>query len=306
MISLKGLVEGFKLQYSRSEDEVEKTVLVNMINFIGTLTTKYNLDVLYEKPDDKICLNDFENKKYSQFGEDGIIEKIFDIIGFTDKTYLDFGATETTNNSEVLHKDHGFSGILWNCDDISCDYSIIHKETVTNENVLDLCKKYELPDEFDFLSIDIDGNDWYIWKTICENYKPRVVVIEYNATFPPPSDKIVVYNPEFDYDVTTYHGASIQAMYELGKKLGYSLVAAESMGYNLVFIRDDVIEKHDCFYNMNDVKALYKTPKLGHRPCGENDTHTPECLETYKIDGIMGHKPDTLERPWVSTDDVLT
>jgi len=305
MISIIGIVESFKQQYSVSQNDNEKNVLVNLINFGEMLTKKYNVDVLYEKPDDKICLNDFENKKYSQFREDGITEKIFDIIGFTDKTYLDFGATETTNNSEVLHKEHGFRGILWNCDDISCDYSTIHKETVTNENVLELCKKYNLPKEFDFLSIDIDGNDWYIWKTICENYKPRVVVIEYNATFPPPEDKIVVYNPEFDWDLSCYQGASIQSMYNLGKKLGYSIVAAESMGYNLFFIRDDIMLKHDCFYNMNDVNALYRTPKLGHRPCGENGSHTPECLKTYINGGIHGHKPDIQERPWVSTKDLF-
>lgn len=303
MFSLKGALEQFKQQFSNSTNDSEKNVLLNMINFIGMMITTYNIDVLYEKPSNKICLNDFENKKYSQFGEDGITEKIFEIIGFTNKTYLDFGATETENNSEVLHKEYGFSGTLWNGGDISCEYSTVHKEFITNENILDLCKKYKVPDEFDFLSIDIDGNDWYIWKTICENYKPRVVVIEYNASFPPPQDKNIVYDPEFDWSSThsCYYGASIQAMYNLGRKLGYSLVGVSNMGVNLFFIRDDVVEKHDCFYNMNDVKALYKTPKYGHEPCGDNGNHTQECLETYKLGGIMGHRPDTLERPWVSS-----
>ena len=305
MFTLKGLCQGLRLQCQHSTNPMEQNVLTNLINFNENLIRMYGIDVLKPIPDDKIHLNNHEKQKYSQFGEDGITEKIFDAIGFTDKFYLDFGGTETTNNSEVLHKDHGFKGVMWNGDNLPCEYTEIHKEYITRDNILDLCKKYNIPKEFDFLSIDIDGNDWYVWKTMCEEryYRPRVVVIEYNATFPPPEDKIVVYKEEFNYDLTIYHGASIQAMYNLGRKLGYSLVSAESSGYNLFFIRDDILEKHDVFYKTNDVEFLYKTPKLGHRPCAPCGTkHTEDCLKTYRVDGFMGHKPDLENREWTSSD----
>jgi hypothetical protein len=303
MFSLKGFVSSLKHQFDNSSDQSLKLILLNLINFNEKLISEYGLDVCYSIPKNKILLNNFEKQKYSQFKEDGITEKIFEVIGTTNKFYLDFGGTETTNNSEVLHKEHGFSGVLWNGEDLPCEYTKIHKEYITLDNILELCDKYEVPKDFDFLSIDIDGNDWYIWKKMCENgrCRPRVVVIEYNATFPPPEDKIVEYKEEFNYDLTIYHSASIQSMYNLGRHLGYSLVAAESMGYNLFFIRDDVVG--DCFYGTNDVKFLYKTPKLGHRPCSENGlTHTPECLKIYRPDGILGHKPDLLNRPWVTTN----
>jgi hypothetical protein len=130
-----------------------------------------------------------------------------------------------------------------------------------------------------------------------------VVVIEYNSTFPPPEDKVVVYDPNSKWDVDTYQGASIQAMYNLARTLGYSLVAAESFGYNLFFVRDDI--EHN-FYGVNDVKFLYRTPKLGHRPCGEDGKHTDECMKTYRMDGIMPHKACPPEKVWVKSSDLLS
>jgi hypothetical protein len=305
VFSLIGFSRQLQMNLHNSDKEVEKIVLVNMIRFIETLVTTYGTDVLFEIPKNKIFLNNFEKQKYSQFKEDGITEKIFEVIGTTNKFYLDFGGTETTNNSEILHKDHGFSGVLWNGNDLECEYTKIHKEYITLDNILELCDKYNIPKEFDFLSIDIDGNDWYIWKKMCEERcRPRVVVIEFNPHFPPPDDKIVKYKEEFNWDLTTYQGASIQAMYNLGRHLGYSLVSVESSGYNLFFIRDDVVGDH--FHGVNNPLFLYKTPKLGHRPCGQDGlTHTPECLETYRIDGILGSKPDLLNRSYVSSTDFI-
>ncbi len=103
--------------------------------------------------------------------------------------------------------------------------------------------------------------------------------------------------------MSIYHGASIQAMYNLGRHLGYSLVAAESEGANLFFIRDDI--DTNMFYRVNDVEYHYKTPKYGHRPCGDDGRHTADCLKTYSIDGILGHKPDLLNRPWVESSTFL-
>ena len=307
MFSLRGFRESLKQQYKMSQNEVEKIVITNLINLSTKLIVEHGVDVCYQIPENKIFLNNFEKKIYSQFQEDGITEKIFEVIGTTNKFYLDFGGTENTNNSEVLHKEHGFNGVLWNGDDLPCEYTKIHKEFITRENIIELCKKYNVPKEFDFLSIDIDGNDWYIWKKMCEEkeYQPRVVVIEYNATFPPPEDKIMEYKSDYSWDLSIYQSASIQAMYNLGRKLGYSLVCAESFGYNLFFVRDDVVG--DSFHGVNNVEMLYRTPKLGHRPCGPDGVrHTEDCLKTYRLDGILGHKPDLLNRPWISSSEAFS
>ena len=288
VFSIRGRIEALKIRRNASSDVTEKTVINNIIVAYSELYAQYGVDVVYKIPDDKIFLNNFENHVYSQFNEDGITEKIFETIGFTNKVYLEFGGTSKNNNSEILHKKHGFTGVLLNCDETECEYTKIHTERVTAENIVSLCEKYELPNEFDFLSIDIDHNDWYVFRALCSVYKPRVVVIEYNATYPPPDDRVVVYDADIVPGITTYHGATIEAMYKIGVQLGYNLVAAESTGYNLFFVRNDIAP--DAFYGTNDTFKLYRTPKLGHRPCGEDGNHTEECMKTYRMDGICGHK----------------
>jgi hypothetical protein len=301
MISLRGRIEYIKFCIQNAKHDIDRIVLEKVLEVYAELYVNCGIDVIEPIPSDKIFLSQFERHEFSQFGEDGITEKIFETIGFTNKFYLDFGGTATSNNSEILHKKHGFTGVLWNCDDTECDYTKIHTESVNAENIISLCEKYEIPKEFDFLSIDIDGNDWYVFRTLCSVYKPRVVVIEYNASFPPPEDKVVVYDPNFSWKCDTYHGASMQAIYNLARSLGYSLVSAESTGYNLFFIRDDIQYN---FYGTNDVKFLYRTPKLGHRPCGEDGKHTEECLKTYRMDGIMGHKACPPDKVWVSSSSI--
>jgi hypothetical protein len=302
VLSLRGRLEYIKYCIGQAKYDVDRVVLERTFDIYAELFLQYGVDVLYKVPADMILLSQFEKNVFSQFAEDGITERIFETIGFTNKFYLDFGGTATNNNSEILHKNHGFTGVLWNCDDTECEYTKIHTERVDADNILELCKKYEVPVEFDFLSIDIDGNDWYVFRKICSVHKPRVVVIEYNSTFPPPEDKVVVYDPDSKWDVDTYQGASMQAMYNLARTLGYSLVAAESFGYNLFFVRGDI--EHN-FYGVNDVKFLYRTPKLGHRPCGEDGKHTEECLKTYRMDGIMPHKACPPEKVWVKSVDLL-
>ena len=299
VLSIRGRIELLKYQYNRTDDMTHKTILNNVLAIYIELYSEYGIDVVYKIPSDKIFLNNFESQTYSQFNEDGITEKIFDTIGFTNKVYLEFGGTAKNNNTEILHRKYDFTGVLLNCDDTECDYTKIHTERVTAENIVSLCEKYELPKEFDFLSIDIDHNDWYVFRALCSVYKPRVVVIEYNAHYPPPDDKIVVYDAGIIPGITTYHGASIEAMYKLGRQLGYNLVAAESVGYNLFFVREDIAP--DAFYGTNDTMKLYRTPKMGHRPCGEDgETHTEECLKTFRLDGIHGHKAPSGDVVWTN------
>ena len=138
VLSLVGLKRQLQIEYQQTGSPQ----LVVAINVVNHIISKTGIDYVQTIPIDKICLNMFENKKYSQSGEDGITEKIFEVIGTTNKFYLDFGGTESTNNSEVLHKDHGFTGVLWNGSDINCPYTKVYKEFITTENILDLMNKY--------------------------------------------------------------------------------------------------------------------------------------------------------------------
>lgn len=127
--------------------------------------------------------------------------------------------------------------------DANGDGEKIKKEFITAENINQLLQKYRVPREFDLLSIDIDSNDYWVWKAI-DNYSPRVVVIEYNSCIPPNESKTIKYDPNARWDGTDYFGASLLALAKLGKSKGYSLVYCESSGVNAFFVRNDLIKNY--------------------------------------------------------------
>ena len=219
--------------------------------------------------DNIIDLSLFEEKVFSQHGEDGVIQKLFQIIGIPNKFYVEFG-TETgmESNTRYLREKLDWTGLLMDCANENSSINL-HKEFITAENINGLFKKYNVQKNFDLLSIDIDYNDFYVWKSIKKKYKPRVVVIEYNATHLPTEDKIIKYNPFNFWDGTNYFGASIKSLYNLGRKKGYSLIYAENMGVNLFFLRDGILEKGDFnFKDLNNIDLIYKYPKYGKGPNG--------------------------------------
>lgn len=137
---------------------------------------------------------------------------------------------------------------------------------------MSLFRKYEVPREFDLLSIDVDGNGYYIWAAACGagGYRPRVVVIEHNSSYRPPDDRVMAYDSSFGWDrKSVYFGASAQAMWALGARLGYRLVHIESSGTNMFFVRNDVAtdaEIRSAFGDIaasGDVAALYRPPAYG-------------------------------------------
>lgn len=234
-----------------------------------------------------IDLSEHEFKKYSQNGEDGVIKKIFDCVGFTSRYYVEFGTESGVECNTRCLRENGWKGLLMDGEHYNPEIGL-YKEFITAENINHLFEKYSVPTEFDLLSIDIDFNDFYIWHEISKKYRPRVVVIEYNATHFPNEDKIVEYNPHGRWDGTNYFGASMLALYRLGQFHGYSLVYADAQGVNLFFIRNDVIaeaakNKH-VFKNINEVRALYQAPKYSYGPNG-------------------GHRQDPYNRPYASFQD---
>jgi len=217
---------------------------------------------------EEIDLSLYEKSLYSQNGEDGVIAKIVQLIN-PPKFCVEFGAYDgvTTSNTCLLRAQG------WKCLLLDRMHEApaqnLHKEFITQENITSLFDKYDVPLEFGVLSIDIDYNDFYVWKGIEKKYKPAVVVIEYNATHLPDVDAVVKYQPFFCGDGTNYYGASILALYHLGRAKGYSLVYAEKEGVNLFFIRDDILKaKNLVFKDMNKVEKLYRYPTYGKGPNG--------------------------------------
>jgi hypothetical protein len=262
-----------------AEMRLQNQELLNNLKNIGYVIPDVNI------PEGMVFLPDHNKKVYSQNGEDGITMAIFDKIGFTNKKYLEFGATAGYNNSQILHEKYGFTGVLWNGSDTECEYSRIFQEFITVENIKELCAKYEVPAEPDFVSVDIDGNDWHVWREMTKVCRPRVFVIEHTGQFPPDEDRVMPYKSDHVWDGSNYCGASIQALYMLGRHLGYSLVCADNVGVNLFFVRDD-LEPEKKFYGTNNVKMLYRIPKYG-------------------LPWRIGHPNDAKNRVWDSAKNLL-
>ena len=137
----------------------------------------------------------------------------------------------------------------------------IKNEFVTPENVNLLFKKYNVPQEFDLLSIDVDSHDYWIWKAL-KGYKPRVVVIEYNPAIPVTEAKVLNPDPKTLENYPESYGAGLLALSQLGKSKGYTLIACDSKGVNAFFIRNDLI--NDKFV-IKDIEDVYRPPGYGHK-----------------------------------------
>lgn len=188
---------------------------------------------------EEIDLNRYETSLYSQNGEDGVLAKIFQLIKPKLRFYVEFGAYDgmTGSNTYLLRK-QGWEGLLLDRMYDIPEYKL-HKEFITAENINALFDKYGVPHDLDLLSIDIDYNDFYVWKALDKKYQPAVVVIEYNAIHLPHEDKVVKYRPYFSGDGTNYYGSSLLALYRLGRSKGYSLVYAEK-GESICFLSEKI------------------------------------------------------------------
>ncbi|MCI0764730.1 hypothetical protein [Bacillus sp. TL12] len=197
-------------------------------------------------------INSYEKKFYSQNGEDGIIEEVFQRIGTTNKFFVEFGVYDGSQcNSAYLVLSKQWSGVWIEGNEIAYENLCINfsncpnvrtaHKFITKANITRIFNDMNVPLEFDLLSIDIDGNDYWVWRALSE-YKPRLVVIEYNAHFPPPQKMVIMYNPKFHWDGTSYFGASLTSLYELGGKLGYSLLGTDKNGVNAFFLRKDLVD----------------------------------------------------------------
>jgi len=231
-----------------------------IINYIDKkIGNKFRVN-LYKPilPSSKDDINHYEKKIWSQNNEDGIIEYIFSVIGTTNKYFVEFGVqTGDECNTRYLLEKKDWRGLMMDGGDNKKPH--IKQEFITAENIEVLFKKYNVPKSFDLLSIDIDGNDYYVWKAIT-NYNPRVVVIEYNSSCNPMESQVIKYDPDFKWDGTNYFGASLLALKKLGETKGFSLLGCDTNGSNAFFIRDDQWNEN---LKKKNIEEAYMPPQYG-------------------------------------------
>jgi hypothetical protein len=199
-----------------------------------------------------IFLERYGFKVYSQNDEDGIIEEIFNRIGETNRTFVEFGVENglESNCHYLLHK--GWKGLWMEGNEravkeiqtlferpMKHGRLVVVNAFIKKDNINELIAGGGISGEIDLLSIDIDGNDYWIWQEI-SGVNPRVVVIEYNAKFPPNFEWVMEYDGNHMWQGDDEHGASLKALELLGRKLGYQLVGTNIVGANAFFVRTDL------------------------------------------------------------------
>jgi len=216
-----------------------------------------------------------EQKIYSQNGEDGIIQSLFNMIGVRSKFYVEFGVRDGIEcNTRYLREKMNFDGIAWDGGHEIHDFKLF-KEFITAENINDLFYKYKIPYDFDLLSIDIDYNDLWVWKSLDEKYKPSIVVIEYNCGFPPPLSLTVPYDSSAQWDgQSNFMGASLSALNKLAFDKKYTLVYCDNRGINAFFVHNDLL--NNIKFKIEPVKKIYKKGRYGIGPFGGHLQHSSD------------------------------
>jgi hypothetical protein len=192
---------------------------------------------------------------FSQFEEDGKILFILACIGMKSYTFVEIGSDDGLNsNCANLAFNWGYHGLFIDANAKAIERGryfydryphpfmhepVFYEGKVTRENINDIFRANNMRGDIDVLSIDIDGNDYWIWDAI-DVISPRIVIIETHIIYGM-DDKVVPYDPHYAFPGKhpQYHGASPVAMVKLGRKKGYRLVGANQLGFNFIFVRND-------------------------------------------------------------------
>lgn len=230
-------VDGHRSAYQRRRWDTR-----SVYGAIGLLNQRYD----YTDESLAAC----ELRVFSQNGEDGVIAELLHRIGTTNRFFVEFGVQSGTEcNTRFLAEVRGWGGAYFEPDPASFrplqaryehrDDVICEERHITAGNVNDVFAGVGVPAEPDLLSIDVDGQDYWIWEAL-EAYRPRLVVVEYNAAIAPGRNVVEPLGATGFVGDDAY-GASVSALQALGARKGYTLVHAEMAGANLFFVRDDLM-----------------------------------------------------------------
>lgn len=249
------------------------------MGFEGTIVGGLRWDRLTRRRmREPLALENFGYKVYSESDEDGIIQEIFRRIGTGTKEFVELGVGNglECNTHYLLHR--GWHGLWIEADKASCrEIGIRFRPVIKNgrlkvvngfitrENTEGMINRFrnsrKADDQPDLLSIDIDGNDWYVWEAV-RTLRPRLVCIEYNGKFPPDHSWKQAYDAKHIWDRTDWQGASLKAMEELGRKKGYVLAGTNLTGVNAFFVREDLYLEEE-FLDLRTAEELYNPYRKG-------------------------------------------
>lgn len=232
-------------------------------------------------------------KVHSQCGEEGILEKIFEILGHehNEKWCVEFGAWDGMHlsNTCLFIQEKQWYGVQIEANNSKFDKLVKNFSNYPNaiqvkglvgytqgaDSIEDFLATTPIPKNFDFISIDIDGNDWHIWQSMSK-YRPRVVVIEFNPKIP--NDVLFVQ----DRDPTVSQGCSLSALIELGKEKGYELICVHK--WNAFFCLAEDYLKFSI--KDNSIDAMFLSPGGRIFGCYDGTIYNTLGQQAWRLRGI--------------------
>lgn len=240
----------------------DQKLLADLKNVLYVDRIYASLNVLGNRPKNtrKLDLALAELRLFSQNGEDGVLNAILSAIGDPVSYFVEFGVGDGWScNCRSLAEVFNWEGLFLEIE--SNDFSSLKQRyvnsirikcentAVTPSNINQLFKKYNVPERFGVLSIDIDGQDYWTWKALDEIYQPDVVVIEYNSALDPLIPIVEEQGLQSGLSLGKNWGASQKALVDLGMKKGYRLVHIEMAAVNLFFVREKTIQEKQLEFN---------------------------------------------------------
>lgn len=235
-----------KIQASNPSNELDviKHLVAKALTIINNSQEK--LDKLYNA----------EFKVFSQWGEDGIIQYLINKIEITNKKFIEFGVQDyKESNTRYLLINDNWDGLIIEMnssdvenirnDEIYYKYNLVVENSfITKDNINDIFYKNNFVGDIGLLSIDIDGNDYWVWNEI-NVISPRIIICEYNNVLPKDTEYTIPYDQGFyrteAHYSNLYYGANLKAFYNLALKKGYEFVGTNSVGTNAFFVRKDLM-----------------------------------------------------------------
>ncbi len=231
---------------------------MNINNYLSTLMLQNGRIWSSLLIDKKLeSLNEAEFQVFSQWGDDGIIQYLINYLEIDNKTFVEFGVEDyLESNTRFLLINDNWSGLVIDgCemnvakikkDEIYWKHDLIAKSAfITAENINQLIEEEGISGEIGLLHIDIDGNDYWIWKAL-EVVHPIIMIVEYNSVFG--YERAITTPYEKDFNRTKAHysnlyaGASILALCDLAEERGYKFIGSNSAGNNAYFVKEDALK----------------------------------------------------------------
>lgn len=199
-------------------------------------------------------LSEIEFKVFSQWGDDGIIQWLVNNLEIPNKTFVEFGVENyRESNTRFLLMNNNWSGFVMDGSEsnvaqiINSEYFWKYELSakaifIDKDNINNLLSSSALGKELGILHVDLDGNDYWIYKEI-DAISPIIVILEYNSVFGIDRAITIPYDKTFyrtkAHDTNLYYGASIRALHKLSKDKGYAFIGCNSAGNNAYFVRKD-------------------------------------------------------------------